>query len=470
MSTQGSLQSDRDFKAYCSSIARYSAVECDVRLRFWAVGTSNGFVLLSAQLIHAMVKSEADDRLLETDRLLVGNVAISSVADNVEQFWEDVNAGIINVKGHSIAIPKRHDGYSCYFQGLHQEGIKQQYRLSSLTVSGGKKTDFPSSGLEWYLMSLPTPYSTVLEVENEFGAALNTTETVTIEASFMNVAAITGDSKIVDDLAHIECRLAKGVDPKDIRLGYIVYSNTFHAAKRSSVEGVELSWSEDSGYKVGAAEIPMEGGSLLHGFISYKNLLQHHYWVNDPANIRNNRKAAYEAYDETLQTLRSVLDEMGQGRRDARRFEYLVSTIFWIIGFSSIPLDPLGLNDAVDIVVCSPRGEYMLIECTTDILKSGHKLPKLYERCRAFEQHLQATGHSSRRVLPVLVTSKSPEDVKPELSEAEKMGILVLGQPDIKDLLDTLDTLTNPDAAYDSMFDIMLQKRNAHESQVELQV
>ena len=87
-----------------------------------------------------------------------------------------------------------------------------------------------------------------------------------------------------------------------------------------------------------------------------------------------------------------------------------------------------------------------MVECTTGLLK-GDKRSQLIERTEAIRKRID-TSHV--RILPVMVTSKSRTQVRGDLEEAEKLGLLVITQEQLQEALE-FRTLLMPDA--DALFE-----------------
>ena len=85
-----------------------------------------------------------------------------------------------------------------------------------------------------------------------------------------------------------------------------------------------------------------------------------------------------------------------------------------------------------------------MIECTTGLLKAENKLALLVERAEALKRRLEASGNRHLRVLPIIVTSKMREEVRADLEQAERLGVVVMTRESLEDGLKR--TLVLPDA------------------------
>ena len=94
-------------------------------------------------------------------------------------------------------------------------------------------------------------------------------------------------------------------------------------------------------------------------------------------------------------------------------------------------------QDAADLIATTPNGHFAVIECTTGLLKADNKLPLLYDRSQAVRRALETSAHNQLRVLPMIVTTKSREEIMPDLEQAERLGILVLSREKLEGMLET---------------------------------
>ena len=105
-------------------------------------------------------------------------------------------------------------------------------------------------------------------------------------------------------------------------------------------------------------------------------------------------------------------------------------------------------SDAPDIIATTPLGNFVVVECTTGLLRQDHKLANLYDRVQALRQRLATSQLSSTSVLPAIVTSKPRAHVSPDIEQAERDGILVVTQETIISAIDRTLVLPNTDQLF----------------------
>ena len=195
---------------------------------------------------------------------------------------------------------------------------------------------------------------------------------------------------------------------------------------------------------VGDDFLPRAYPELLAGLTSTDLLIDvdcdvHHplWWFLPPV--------LYDLFDEKLEILQDFLTKAQGKGRNARDLEAGVSWLLWMLGFSVAHLGGTGkTQEAPDLIATTPRGNFAVIECTTGLLKAENKLALLVERAEALKRRLEASGNRHLRVLPIIVTSKTREEVRADIEQAEKLGVVVMTRESLGDGLK--QTLVLPDA------------------------
>ena len=95
------------------------------------------------------------------------------------------------------------------------------------------------------------------------------------------------------------------------------------------------------------------------------------------------------------------------------------------------------------MIATTSQGHFLVIECTTDLLKADNKLPKLISRTEALRANLDASGSQHLKALPVIVSSKSREEVAADIEQAERLGVLVVTREDLLQFVERSIVLPN---------------------------
>ena len=82
------------------------------------------------------------------------------------------------------------------------------------------------------------------------------------------------------------------------------------------------------------------------------------------------------------------------------------------------------------------------------VLKEDSKLSHLSQRAEKVRQGLAASGHKHLKVLPVIVTTKTRDEVKTELDNAYKSGVLVITIEDFSELIRRTTLFPDPNGLF----------------------
>lgn len=205
-----------------------------------------------------------------------------------------------------------------------------------------------------------------------------------------------------------------------------------------------MTWVNEDQVQIARMTLDVPAAAVINCTAIYDGIAQGYYWLVDPENSQNPRRAAYEVFDPKLESLSATIENASARGQDARQLEPAVAVLLWLLGFSIAHLALPRVRDAADVLAITPGGHLAIIECTTGLLKAENKLALLHARTEAVRRNLAASNNTYRRVLSAIVTTRPSNDVKVDMAAAEQLGILVLTRETIKELLPR--TLMQPNA------------------------
>ena len=351
---------------------------------------------------------------------------------SVKQFIESLLSGkLITPHGELRFAPEKDRSHSIYFNPFHAEGVPFQnrqgfqYRQMQLHIRGDRRDRLDSLSLGWELKAAPTPFEGVQELCSEFGVGPIDGDSSTVEIVAFSVAAIGGESSLTGTKAKLVINLVNGLEREKASIGYRMIERNA-VVKRGMLFGSAISWGSDTNFQRGEAELEVTAGAVLHCVASHGGHAQHHYWVADPTTAQNPFRAIHQAFDKNLDVLQGLVAKAQTKGANARDLEIAVAWLLWMLGFSTTHIGGTPqTGNAPDLIAATPSGNLVVVECTTGILKEDSKLPHLFERTEKVRQCLIASGNQHLKVLPVIVTTKTREEVKSELDYAHKNGALV---------------------------------------------
>jgi hypothetical protein len=292
------------------------------------------------------------------------------------------------------------------------------------------------------------PYDGLPDLLNEF--QLGQLRSVSsVEVAAFNVAAIDASSTVEGETAKLAIRVANGIPTEKVSINYRVLDQG-RVVKRDRLGGDKFHWNATPDHQSGTIEFAVPRAAVLHCIAVYSGVAQKYYWVADPATFQNARRAAYEAFDPGIESLKDIFSK-AQGRgAEARNFEAAISWLFWMLGFGPAHLGGTPrTQEAADLVMCTQSGNFAVVEVTTGLLKAENKLALLHDRTQSMRRNLDASNNRHLRMLPVIVTSKTQEDIRPDLEQAEKWGIYVLAREGLERLVERTLQLPNSDQLYE---------------------
>ena len=432
---------------FFSTIQPWEDAYTNVGFSFFAVRKNSETFLLQARLFLNAAPSAIPKIHIETQSMMAGHFPLSELGLGIRQIVDVIvsDGALITPYGKLIFPKSSHGDYSAYFDPFHQEGIASGNRLPVLTISGESKHLFMDLWkFDWELKAQPQPYDSVDELLIQLVLGGKRSDSATIEIVAYTVAFIDQSSSVKGDNAAPCIMLAKSLNRNKCQIGYRVFLHG-KVIGRGAIKGHDLEWNEQDGFLRGKGWVGIQEGAVLHCVASYNGYAQHQWWVVDPAHSQNARRVSLEASDEKLTILRDYLFEEQNPRKNSRDFEFGVAWLMWMLGFNVTQAGGTDRSsDAADILATSPQGNIMVVECTTGILKAQNKLANLVDRTEAVRKRIAASGNSHLKLLPVIVTAKTKEEVKGELEQAKQSGVVVVTQEELQNLLQA--TIATPDA------------------------
>ncbi len=359
---------------------------------------------------------------------------------------------------------------STHLLPFHNEGISSGSRISVLMISGAQRhSHLQQPQLDWELKSAAIPFDSLSELLNEYSLGGYKGDFAHIEVIALPVVEVDFNSAVNGEDAKPALFLAKALNQSDSRLGYRVLLHG-NVIQRGVIEGTEMEWAMGDRNLHGVGSLKVPSGAVVQCFASYRGYVHHQAWIADPTLSQNARRAALEEFDDKLVVLRDFLFEEQKPRKEARDFEIGIAWLLWMLGFSVAHAGATSrTSDATDILATTPAGHMALVECTTGQIKADTKLAKLVQRAETVRRRLDASGNRHIQLLPVIVTTLGRDEVKADLEQAQKLGVVVATREDLSDALNRTVIMQNADQIFSEAQDNLrsrqgeldLQLRNA---------
>ena len=425
------------------------------RLNYLGVKNDDKVILLSAR-IYLEIKSDIKPKpIFKAKNIQAGQWDIPEKLGSIEEVLKALlsSEGLF-VEGHGLLILARNQDSDISAATpilLHQEGIASGNRLAVLSISGAQRHEYlQQPETDWMLKAGSAPFDSLDELTLDYGLGTSKRDFALLEVVATTAIQILAGSEVKDKTAKIGIWMAAELHKSKVHIGYRVVEKG-KVVLRKIISGNRLTWSIDGKVAVGSAEIKVPVGSLIQCFACYKELAHHTQWLADPSIFQNPRSSVLSTVDPTGQLLRNyLLPELPPKGKVADDFEAAICWVLWALGFASANF---GLNnktrECFDTVAVSPRGDFLVIECTLGLLRAESKLSKLAARAASLRDLLNKSNMTHLRILPVIITAMTLEQIKADITQAEETGILVLTKENLEQVSNELLRLPNADNLFD---------------------
>lgn len=207
--------------------------------------------------------------------------------------------------------------------------------------------------------------------------------------------------------------------------------------------GATIKWGRVKGdRRVGVAQVMLAQADSVLAMLMIEDMTVQRQWFIDPDKARNNRWVAVQHFDKDLRRVReSVLDS-----QDSTRFEHGIAALLFLLGFTpSVQLE----SDAPDLIVTTPSGKLIIVECTTRIADFSAKIGKLVDRRGALTKQLTAAGHSAQ-VISVLICRLPRDQIAAQADELRALSTILVAGEDLAAAFDRVRLPHDPDALVQS--------------------
>jgi hypothetical protein len=452
---------------FFSDISAWSDACNSVAVSYVAFRNGDDYVLAKARLFIQMWPREIERTVFNFDSLQAGVFDLNELDMVPEAFIEGLEKGTFSTPEAALPFhPKEHGSYSAYYNPYMNEGLEAGNRISLLSIIGGRLPNQPRNvELDWELKSGEVPFDSVNELLQELQlGALNSdsTEVELVAFNCLQPEFREPYGVIEGTRAQPAILLAKGLNKATATLGYRVFHQG-RVIRRERIEGRDLEWVEVENGWQGSKGVSLSEGAVLQCFGSYAGKAQFQWWLNDPSTVQNPLRAAYSTFDGGLEVLDDFLESAQRKGRNARDLETAIAWLLWMLGFrvAHLGVTPK-TQEAPDLIATTAQGHFLVIECTTGILKADNKLPLLVERTETLRKSLEASGSHHLRVLPVIVTTKTRSDVAADMEQAEKLGVLVITKDGIQSLRNQTQLLPDAENLYVAAERTMIEAQEKH--------
>lgn len=447
--------SRQQLTAFFDSIAPWRAAYGRARLHYLAIRDGEKLLLLSARIYMGVGGTAVPKERFKSGRIEAGQWEITQDASSIEQIVESLVASEgLCVEGHGCLVLAQDHGRSPTVAKpllLHPEGITEGNRIAVLTIWGAERNQYlPQPETDWALKAGMMPFDSVGELAGDYGVGALVDGCVTLEVVGYTAIQVNIQSKVDGRIATVGVRMSSALNREMAQIGYRVIDKGL-VVQRNAVMGRDLSWQDDGEFVVGMTSVDVPLGAVIQCIASYDGHAHNIHWFADPNIFQNPRAAALAQVDQSFELLRGyLLPEPNAKGRSAGDFEAAMSWVVWALGFAPASF---GTNnktrDAFDIVAVTPRGHFVVIECTLGLLRADSKLSKLTARATSLRDALIASNMQHLQVLPVMVSAMTRDQIQADLPQAVQTGVYVVTREDLEQMIPELLRLPDPDGMFE---------------------
>ena len=450
-----SEHSERQLNAYFEAIAGWRAAYRVARLHVLGVRNGEVLELVSARIVLDVGRDTECKAAFHAGRVEAHQIMLNPQASDVQS----VVRSFASVDGFHVG------GVGCIkltsteqvgiFVApstlLHPEGLSEGNRLAVLSIVGGHIANLlaqPES--DWLLKAADAPYDSVQELAIDYGLGALRSDRALLEVVARTAIEVLAESAVAGTRASIGILMANSLDRTKAKLGFRVIHQG-RVVTRGAIRGSDMAWINRDFALVGTGEIEVPAGSVLHCIASYADEAHHVQWRADPTTFLNPRAAILSLVDPSNSVMQACLrPDVPPRGNSADDFESAIAWLLWALGFSvaSFGTHPK-TRETFDAIATTPRGDFLVVECTVGLLHAKGKLSKLAARTVTVPDSLAASNMKHLRVLPVIVTAMTREQVEADAGPAADLGVLVVTREDLDEVQNEL--IRFPDA--DSLFE-----------------
>ncbi len=395
-----------------------------------------GVALVSARLVLQPLSRDRPDRVIKAANFYGFSGRLKSLDLTPRLLVDMLLDGAVPAPDRTWILTPNEFAAGPHLYRHHNLGDDQAHTQQKLTELMGLDLSmhhYKSDDDEWDLRAAETPYSNMNDLMLELGLPVNSPHQLHMLA--FPPLMVDNSSRVHGEIALLKLLRSKHLPVSKTSMGIVVSSSTA-VTQRTRISGEKFTWmpfenAED--VLVGTVEIPVEKASIVHCLASYDRQCLHHYWVGDPDASQNARRTVYELFDPKFELATEMLRQSAKGNTDAH--EAAVAALLWVLGFA--PLLPGRNSDAPDVIAVSQDGNFLVVECTLSDLqtKKQNKPQKLLDRTSDIRAALERSNVGNGYCIPVMVTSRKLEDIKADVEDCERRGIVVYTQDDIEPLV-----------------------------------
>jgi hypothetical protein len=423
---------------------------CDsysLEIRYLVINEANQSRLWAAAVRLLPLPATKDTSFhIESEFVVAGEIQRSDLTkEELMQVLNSASKGQIDVNGHTFKLDNEqdHDYYSVmshparWFSDLHIQVSGDRAPLpSALNVesidNALRRSDPPFDGLE--------DITAWLDLKNPRISNEATSVTIRVDPP---IDLIIHKSSLNNDQLNLTLYAHPQFDVSQVGLAVRAVPGGGIESRKQVAS--EIQWKEpENGKREGIVQININQADSVLVMLMIANSCVRRQWFLDSKKARNNRLIATQHFDSDLRMIKKAVLEAS----NSDHFEKGIAALLYLLGFSPVLQVE---TDAPDIIVTTPGGQLVIVECTTRIADFNSKLGKLVDRRGSLSKALQASSHYFR-VHSALVCGLPRDQIAAQVTDLEKHDIYLITREDLATAFNRLRFPNDPDQMLDNAF------------------
>lgn len=345
----------------------------DIRYLVRNNGNQSYLLLASIELAPLPVPQDLSFHI-ETSLLSTGRQTCDRSKQELMQFLENATQGRLDACGFLFNLSNEQP-YDYYSDIVHRD---RWYSDLHLQITGSQvpvPAPLDLVNIDNELRLSDPPFDGLADITAHLGLdnfhSSPTTSSIKIRVH-PPVDLIVPECSLQDDRLHLTLHAHPLFDVSRIRLAVrVVPGKGVHSRKQVNSE---IKWGRRcNGRREGIVEICVDQADSALAMLMVGDSTVRRNWFLDLAKAPHDRLIAVQHFDRELRmTKKAVLEPS-----DPERFEKGIASLLFLLGFTPVLLLE---TDSPDIVVATPGGRLVIVECTTRIADFSSKLGKLVDR------------------------------------------------------------------------------------------
>ena len=423
------------FRQACS---RWLCEEYSAGVNFLALKCDEGYVLHSAQIVASPVKHTLPNVYIETEQLYAGHHNFQ--VDDLAQLQDLINqllSGSVCGLRYPLCLSAP-DGLNLYTDFKNADEWARTAQIEVLGEPAAQFSPLRESQIDDELRGNAIPFDGLDDLISWLGVSDprqgDRISSLKVRL-FPPVDLIIGQSKLSNGRFTAEIHSSRYFDPTRIKVGIRTWPQSTTDTRKQVAE--KIVWTaNDEIIKKGYIDLDVGTAYMLEAFLLADGQTVRRQFFTDRARAPNTRLAAVAFFDKELRRLQD-----GFASKDADEFEKAICMLAYLLGMAPAVL--LETN-APDLLVSTPLGNLVAIECTTRIADFSTKLGKLVDRKLSLTNSLSESSNQTK-VHGCLVCGLPRAQIVVNQAQLLQHDVMLLAKEDLDRLLSDANLHKDPD-------------------------